>query len=82
LFTPEVQLATDPDSSATACSAAISRSSIAERHKRSRLIAHDTWDRVVERLGPMVMSQNAALPTPPTAHAHRGRVVLPVAAPA
>jgi len=66
-YRPHITIADDAESFAQACDEAIARSSPAEREARSRTVAGETWEAVVERLSRIVGGTSARQRTPMSA---------------
>ncbi len=62
-YWPEVRIAADAESFAQACDEAVADAAPARRHARSRLVADETWDAVVERLS-MLADKAPTVPSP------------------
>ncbi len=77
---PDVETAPDAASFARACERAVRSSSPSDRIRRSRRVAHETWEAVVEHISPLVMaacetrSRSAEHPSPFAAHIRRLRL--------
>ncbi|MEE9296512.1 MAG: glycosyltransferase [Phycisphaerae bacterium] len=67
-YRPEVVIAEHPDCFAKACAQAARRSSIEDRIRRSKRVSGESWQAVVDKIGPLVMKTPRVAPVQPHGH--------------